>query len=381
MVEFACSCLREAGHEPVLAWYEPYSQSPKLSVPLWALPFRRPGAREVRSWNGCEGHAIGAWLPELEFTHYRPTRTWRELMDSCEAYVTVSGNCLAAAPFALTGRPFMAWVATPWAADRVDRVADFPLLRKMVDFALVRPWTPFLERKVLKSGLILGLSRYSKGRLEALGGGIHVNELPFPVDAGFFSSDPRKPIPGRIGFTGRLDDPRKNVSLLLDAIAILKSNGSETTALLIGADSGSKLAEEVAVRGLTDRVEIMPYLAHDELRPILQSLDVFVVPSRQEGLCISALEAMACGCPVVSTRCGGPEEFVIPGETGYLTDFNADDFAVKIATIVQDRRLRERLSIAARAMVEKRYSEVAAKEIFTREFDRMTHQPQARSLQ
>ena len=59
----------------------------------------------------------------------------------------------------------------------------------------------------------------------------------------------------------------------------------------------------------------------------MQRWDLFVIPSHQEGLCISALEAMACGVPVVSTRCGGPEDFVLPDRTGLLVPHQAPALA------------------------------------------------------
>jgi glycosyltransferase involved in cell wall biosynthesis len=65
---------------------------------------------------------------------------------------------------------------------------------------------------------------------------------------------------------------------------------------------------------------------------------------------------MASGCPVVSTRCGGPEEFVRDGETGYLVDSSPDAMAARIEEIVADRALRGAMSREARRLVEERYS-------------------------
>jgi glycosyltransferase involved in cell wall biosynthesis len=52
--------------------------------------------------------------------------------------------------------------------------------------------------------------------------------------------------------------------------------------------------------------------------PFLQAADIFVLPSIQEGLSLSALEAMALGKPVVACRVGGTPEVVVDGETGVL---------------------------------------------------------------
>ncbi len=73
MTEYVVSRLQNGGMDPVLAYYQPYSISPWLSVPAHRLLQRRVG-RQVTSWKGLEAHALGAWMPELEFTHYLPQR-------------------------------------------------------------------------------------------------------------------------------------------------------------------------------------------------------------------------------------------------------------------------------------------------------------------
>jgi glycosyltransferase involved in cell wall biosynthesis len=107
------------------------------------------------------------------------------------------------------------------------------------------------------------------------------------------------------------------------------------------------------------RVTALPHLDRVSYREFLRSLDVFVVPSDQEGLCIAALEAMACGCPVVSTRCGGPEEFVVDGETGFLVDHDPVDLGRRIVEVVSDRPMRTRLGANARQLVVDRYTQTA----------------------
>ena len=175
-------------------------------------------------------------------------------------------------------------------------------------------------------------------------------------------------MPGRLGFTGRLSDARKNLGLLLDAMALCKLSGLEVTAELIGGEGDSSLREAIAGRGLAEAVKIVPFVERHELVRRLQTFDLFVLPSHQEGLCISALEAMACGCPVVSTRCGGPEEYVTE-RSGELVGFDAAEMARAIGRIVDDRSLRASLSEGARAIIDECYNPALAKKTFWKAFD------------
>jgi len=86
----------------------------------------------------------------------------------------------------------------------------------------------------------------------------------------------------------------------------------------------------------------------DLLRHIYSSCDVWLLTSRREGFGLPALEAMACRCPVVATRCGGPEDFVRDGVNGALVD--VDDVpgaADRLVELLRDRDQLRRFSEAA----------------------------------
>ncbi|MCC7277422.1 MAG: glycosyltransferase family 4 protein [Chromatiaceae bacterium] len=369
MTRFVVATLRDRGYEPVLAHYEPYSLSPQLSVPSYRLGRQRVGSERRQALDDCESHAIGAWLPELEFTHYWPTAAWRQVLTTCAAQVTVGGNALAAMPYVLTRQPFLAWVATGWDADRKDRVARFPWPCKLLDRLVNGPVLRRQERRILRSGTILALSDYTRRALNDIAGApVTAAVLPMPVDTDFFTPRPAALVPGRIGFSGRLDDPRKNLDLLLAALAQANQTGAKLTALLIGSQSTPALAARIQALGLSEAVTFTGYLPRAELRDHLQTLDIFALPSHQEGLCIAALEAMACGCPVVATRCGGPEEFVIPGETGVTVGFAAAEMAAALTRLVADRPDRQHLAHGARRRVVHSYNPAAAEAVFWQAF-------------
>jgi glycosyltransferase involved in cell wall biosynthesis len=341
---------------------------PDLSVPSYRLLQRGIGWRQGRAYGTHEINAIGAWLPELEFTHYSATRRWRELMNSCDAFVAVSGNVLAATPFLQTHRNYLAWVATDWQGDRQDRVKHFPLVRRLLDTCINGPIIRRLEKRLLRQGHVLSLSDYTARMLGDIAGpSFHKTLLPVAVDSASFVPRPAARVAGRLGFAGRFNDPRKNSGLLLRAFAQLRRDGHEVSLLLMG-DTADGVAPLIAELGVGRYVTIESGLTRNELRDRLQTLDVFVLPSHQEGLCIAALEAMACAVPVVSTRCGGPEEFVIDERTGTLVDTDPRAMANAIAAIVGNPALRDQMGQAARRLVEEHYCAERMQAVFAEAF-------------
>lgn len=369
MREFILDCLLRRGFEPIVAFYQPYSIAPRLSAPLFTL-LRRSPATQSMTLNGIESCAIGAWLPELEFTQYLPTKHWKHVIDVCQYHVAVIGSCLQALPLVSTGTTFLGWVATPWNADRAQRAQELPIHRRVLDRAVVRPIAGRLERAIVRSGRFLALSEHTRRELNAIAGRQAVSGvLPMPIDTSLFRPAPGRVEPGLVGFVGRFDDARKNAGLFLASLAALIRAGTKVRGVLIGARPTHALVQQVQELGLHDHVEFADFLPRDEVASLLRTIDVFAIPSYQEGLCISGLEAMAAGCPVVSTRCGGPEEYVKNGETGYLVDFSAAALAQRVRAIVDNRELRGRLSAGARRAVEHKYSFASARDLFWREFD------------
>ena len=369
MTRVLAGFLEELGIEPVFAWYAPWSRHPRLSVPLPALALgHRPGRVAEDAYGGHEGHGLGCWLPELEFTHYLPRRLWRDLIASCRFHLAVTGNPLCATPYARLGVPFLAWVATPWEADRSERVAAFSRPRRLLDRHLNARLLRRLEREVLQApgGRVMALSTYTARALEAIAGRPMDGVLRMPVNTGLFRPEPEATEPWRLGFTGRFGDPRKNIGLLLETVRLLAAQGHPVELHLAGDREHAQLRPRLEALGIDSLVHTHPPLQAPELATLLQRLDLFVIPSHQEGLCIAALEAMACGVPVVSTRCGGPQDFVINERTGTLVDSEPAAMAAAIQAIAVDRPRRTRLSAAARAWVERHASPPAARAEFRR---------------
>ena len=109
---------------------------------------------------------------------------------------------------------------------------------------------------------------------------------------------------------------RKGLDVLVDALPRLRSK--RRYRLLVAGDGPERAAleERARDRGVAERVRFLG--ARADKADLLAACDVFVLPSRREGLGVAALEAMAAGRPVVATRVGGLGEAVVDGVTGLL---------------------------------------------------------------
>ena len=373
-LEWVIAELEALGITQVLAWYEPWSCSPELSVPFGALlQGRQIGQRQQTSLGGHQGHGLGAWLPELEFTHFRPGDYWKTLVASCDLHLAVTGNPLCAARYSSLNLPFLAWIGSDWQGDRRDRVRQFPPVRRLLDRSVNAPVLRRLERQVLRApkGHILTISQVTGRALAAIGGRPMDGVLYRPSDPQLFHPAHERREPWRLGFSGRYSDPRKQIDLLLVVVQRLMLQGWPVQLELTGEADGTFLRPRLQALGIADRVRCHPLLSPAQLAATLQSWDLFVIPSHQEGLCIAGLEAMACGLPVVSTRCGGPEDFVIPDQTGALVQGTTqattqgmvqgmvqgidqglvEAMAEAITAICADRDRRERLGAGASAWI------------------------------
>jgi glycosyltransferase involved in cell wall biosynthesis len=99
---------------------------------------------------------------------------------------------------------------------------------------------------------------------------------------------------------------------------------------------------------------------------VLPALDVFVLPSRYEGLPTAIVEAMICGVPVIATAVNAVPDLVIPGETGLLVPPGQTDLlAAAVSHLLDAPAVAQRMAVTARAHVGDRYSEPALRDALT----------------
>jgi len=147
-------------------------------------------------------------------------------------------------------------------------------------------------------------------------------------------------------YVGRLQ-PIKGLETLLEA---MKRLPEDARLLIVGGDQdepdnahAERLRRCVAELGLTDRVRFLGAQPQQRLRLFYAAADATVMPSYYESFGMVALEAMACGSPVVASRVGGLTTTVRDGVTGYLVpEGDAPALARRLGELLGDADIRER---------------------------------------
>jgi D-inositol-3-phosphate glycosyltransferase len=151
-------------------------------------------------------------------------------------------------------------------------------------------------------------------------------------------------------YVGRIA-PIKGLQTLLDAMARLRAAGSDLRLLIVGGDTDEPLeGHEADLRrrldalGLGDTVRFVGAQPQEQLRAYYVAADATVLPSYYESFGMVALEAMACGRPVIASRVGGLQTTVRDGLTGVLVpEHDAAALAETIDRVIGDAALRWRL--------------------------------------
>lgn len=152
------------------------------------------------------------------------------------------------------------------------------------------------------------------------------------------------------GAAGLASDPRKGFDLLVESLRVLRSD-LDTVELVVFGQLPPRELREINIP-----VHYMGSLRDDiSLRVLYSAADAFALPSRQDNLPLTSMEALSCGTPVAAFNTGGPPSMITHQRTGYLaTPFDPVDFARGLRWILGQR---DSLSIrhAAKSYAEHRF--------------------------
>ena len=171
-------------------------------------------------------------------------------------------------------------------------------------------------------------------------------------------------------FVGRIE-PLKGIDVLIEAIAILRQQGMLVCLSVIGGEvegdpeiPNGEMGRLHALReqyGLTDMIAFLGSRDQDKLPYYYSAADAVVLPSQYESFGMVALEAMACGIPVVASQVGGLAYLIQDGVTGFTVPVDdPHELASRLKILISDEELRQRMGAQAAAVASQYSWEVIA---------------------
>ncbi|MDO8590812.1 MAG: glycosyltransferase family 4 protein [bacterium] len=255
---------------------------------------------------------------------------------------------------------------------------------------------PLIKMIFTRADMIQAISNYLAGWSKEMGAKVPIVVIPNGVDFNRFNPPERtsvrsvragiqdsgfkngagEKIRQELGFgkedillvtTSRLVE-KNAVGDIIWALTFLPDN---VKLLIIGTgqlDRSLKLKVERLKSG--GRVRFLGFVPHEKLPPYLWASDIFIRPSRSEGMGNSFIEAMAAGLPVIATPVGGIVDFLKDGETGLFCEVgNPKSIAQKVEKLIKDVESRNYIVEKASRMVKEKYdwnlvAERMKKEVF-----------------
>ena len=274
-------------------------------------PFRRPGLREFRSDLDVLEYATmcTAGFPEPRVFGLRLERLLRSRLGEFD--ILHDNQTLAPGILRLhrRGLPLLTTIHHPITADRALELAHARgwqrfTKRRFYDFV-------WMQRRIARQlPAVLTVSETSKTDIERdfEVPPERIAVVPVGVDVDVFTPSAAPRVEGRLVTVASADVPLKGLSVLISALA--KLDPAAWRELVVVGSPSDRTNKELADAGLLDRVSFRSGLPEAELAALLGSAQVHVVPSRYEGFSLPAVEAMACGTPVVASSVGALPDLV-----------------------------------------------------------------------
>jgi glycosyltransferase involved in cell wall biosynthesis len=148
--------------------------------------------------------------------------------------------------------------------------------------------------------------------------------------------------------------PRKGVRYLIEAMDLLRKKYHNLSLQIVGeGDEKANLEKLVQILSLEDQVKFAGLVPHEKLPAYYQSASAYVLPSLNEGMSNSMLEALASGLPLLATDTGGTQELIEDGINGFILKMkSAEDIAEKLEILIKNPELRKKMGAESRTKAE-----------------------------
>ncbi|MBM3894432.1 glycosyltransferase family 4 protein [Candidatus Dependentiae bacterium] len=337
---------------------------PDVAMSLSQLRFSSTSIE--REYEGMKCVEIGAVLARSEPSLYWFTyNIWKKYLSEYEYVFVTGGTPHIAHPAVLLNKKFVFWLASTYAHDREHRLKKASLSEKIIQ-KIADPVLQYSEKQILaQTTVLLPISLYTQNLCtQVLGKSRELMKIcPVPVEIKLQEIKETGP---RIHLlaVGRFTDPRKNLSMLLAVCEKLCQNDDMVFCDIVGRfPEEDPLVLDVQKR-FAGRIIFHGFVSQQKLDELYKKAFVFVITSDQEGLGIAGLDALSWGVPVVSTRCGGVLDYVIPGMTGFLVNLNeVEEMVDRVEQLKKDRVKHAFYARGALTLVNALFSK---KTVFTR---------------
>jgi glycosyltransferase involved in cell wall biosynthesis len=366
--------LTALGHEITVFAGQPYPELddpdqlvevPGLDLYAPPHPFRPPAPWEVKTTIDAREFAImcTAGFPEPYAFSMRARRLLRGRRADFD--VVHDNQCLGSGLLTMMredGWPVLCTLHHPITVDRDLEMAHATSVYRK--FILSR-WYGFLRMQMRVARQIprlVTVSESSKRDIVAQMGvpaeRLHI--VPVGVDPEIFRPMPEiARVRGRVMTTTSSDVPMKGLAPLLEAIAKVRTERDDVELVIIGKPKDRSTIPALIERlGLGKTVRFVSGVTTERIVELYAEAEVAAVPSLYEGFSLPAVEAMACGVPLVATTGGAlPEVVGTDGETGLLVPpGDVDALASGLLRALADAELRARIGAAGRARVLERFT-------------------------
>jgi len=227
------------------------------------------------------------------------------------------------------------------------RPYDFKTFHKLIG--------PFLRVIWHQADAVIANSNGLRDLAIAFDSHIEIPIIPNGVDGLQYKNESREWSPAQLFSVGRIVH-QKGLDLGLRALAQLKDLEWEWHIAGDGPqlDMLKSLSQEL---NISDRVKFLGWQNREELTQWYHRSNLFLFPSRHEGMPNAVLEAMSSGLPVVATRIAGSEELVLDGVTGLLVNAeDVDSLRDGLRRLIVEEKIRMQMGQASRQRVETEYS-------------------------
>jgi glycosyltransferase involved in cell wall biosynthesis len=366
--------LAELGHQVTVFSGQPYPElddpSQLTKVPSLDLyggkhPFWPPWPWEIKDTIDLREFGImcGAGFPEPYTFSLRARRLLQARRGDFD--IVHDNQCLGSGLLPMMREDGWPVLCTLHHPITVDRDLDMEHATSPWKRATLRRWYAFLEMQMKVAKEIPRLVTVSENSRRDIVAQMGVPEdrlhiVPVGVDQESFRPMPHVArVRGRLMTTASADVPMKGLVPLLEAVAKLRVERPDVHLVVIGKQKDkSKIPAVLDRLGLKDAVEFVSGVPQERIVELYAEAEVAVVPSLYEGFSLPAIEAMACGVPLVATTGGALPEVVGPdGEAALSVPTNDPSaLAIAIGRLLDDPELRARIGEAGRHRVLDRFT-------------------------